>query len=92
MRPAFVPFHRACDGGRPSDATAEYAYVSHAENSTIVSNFCQARLREMQNAECKMQNEEGSRNAGIEFDLVTFDQGIPLSAVSKAGASNLCVA
>jgi hypothetical protein len=24
--------------------------------------------------------------------LVTFDQGIPLSAVSKAGASNLCVA
>jgi hypothetical protein len=60
MRRVFAPDHLACAGRRLPDATTEHAYVSHAANSTIVSNFCQARLWEVQNAECKMQNEEAA--------------------------------
>jgi hypothetical protein len=56
MRRVFAPDHLACAGRRLPDATTEHAYVSHAANSTIVSNFCQARLWEVQNAECRMQN------------------------------------
>jgi hypothetical protein len=44
-------------GAQPTPpVTADCDYVSHGEDLTIGSNFCQGLILEMQNAECKMQN------------------------------------
>jgi hypothetical protein len=46
----FLPALRACTGRILPDATPAFAYVSHADHSTIGSNFCQGQVAE--NAEC----------------------------------------
>jgi hypothetical protein len=51
-----LPAFRDRAGRILPDATAASTSVSHAEDSTIGSNFCQDRdLKKMQNEECKMQ-------------------------------------
>jgi hypothetical protein len=42
--------------GTLPEAALDFAYVSHGDDSTIGSNFCQALIAE--NAKCRMQNEE----------------------------------
>jgi len=62
-----LPARRACAGRHPPEAAPDFTSVSHAEDSTIGSNFCQGPVgKKMQNEECKMQNEEaGAGNGGF---------------------------
>jgi hypothetical protein len=51
----FIPALRAFAGRVLPEAALACAYVSHADDSTIGSNFCQGPFREMRNAKCRMK-------------------------------------
>jgi hypothetical protein len=78
----FLPGRRACAGRDHATATPACAYVSHADNLTIGSNFCQAPVAK--DPFCQAQ-----AGAGASSWMKVWDLNLRATKINKTDATSI---